>query len=176
MPLSASSMSAPVPASRFIFIALYVAAVVVLLDQVAELVASLYPFRIEQIQWRFGAFGLIVGRTTTAVIVDALVFLAALGLGHRGVLRAWGGLHFVLAALLIGGLAVFTLDALELRRTVAREAADTFVLAAGRAAVVVAAAVVYCIWAAIAAFRTANWGGPRASPTDQVLVVKRPVR
>ena len=139
--------------SRFLFRALYAAAVLVLIDQAAELLASLYPFEIGSVRWRFGAFGLIIGRTTTAVIVDALVLIAAVGLGHRAVLRVWGGLHFVVAVPLAAGLVMFLLDTLELRRSVIPDVAGTMVLASARAAVVVLAAVIYAIGAGIATFR-----------------------
>jgi hypothetical protein len=139
--------------SRFLFKALYAAAVLVLIDQAAELLASLYPFEVGSVRWRFGAFGLIIGRTTTAVLVDALILIAAVGLGHRTVLRVWGGLHFVVAVPLAAGLVMFLLDTLELRRSVVPEVAGTMVLASARAAIVVVAALVYAIGAGIAAFR-----------------------
>lgn len=165
-------MSASHPPSRFVFVALYAAALVVLLDQAAELVASMYPFQIGDIQWRFGAFGLIVGRTTTAVLVDVLVFMAALGLMHRSVLGAWAIVHLVAAVALVIGLVSFSLDALELRRRAVPEVAGTFDLAAGRAAVVVLVVAVYCVWAGVATILVMRGG--QSKPGDNVLVVKRP--
>jgi len=157
--------------SRFLFVALYAAAVVVLLDQGAELLVSLYPFRVSDTQWRFGAFGLIMGRTTTAILVDVLVFLAAIGLGNRGLLRGWAGLHLVVGFLLVLGLGAFVLDSIELRRQTRPEMTRTFDLAAGRAAVMVLVATFYCIWAAVATFRVTRIPGRGADP---VVVVKRP--
>jgi len=45
-----------------------------------------------------------------------MIFAAALGLEHRGVLRVLAGLHLLLAAVLATGLVVFGLDPLEVRR------------------------------------------------------------
>ncbi len=163
---------APGATPRFLFAALYAAAIVVLLDQAAELFASLYPFSLGDLQWRFGAFGLLVGRTTTAVLVDALVFLAATGLGHWRLLRAWGLVHLIAAALLAVGMGAFSLDVVELRRKAAPEVVGTFDLAAGRAAIVVLAVVIFCIWAGVVLLRTPRRAGSKSS--DGLLVVNRP--
>jgi hypothetical protein len=155
-----------------LFAALYAAAVVVLLDQAAELFVSLTPVRVGDIRWRFGAFGLVVGRTTTAVLVDILVIVAALGLGHRGFLRAWAILHLIVAGVLLIGLGGFALDAIELHRLTNPEVTSSFELAAGRAAVVVGVAVVYCVWAAVATLRATRIAMPR--PDEPLVVVQRP--
>src|SRR5205809_390951 len=109
-------------APRYLFFALYAAALLVFLDQAAEVVAAVAPsFNPADPQMRFGAFGLLIGRTTTAVIMDVLVILAALGLHHGRMLRFWGIMHIIVAALLLGLLALFLLDAVELRTVVSRE-------------------------------------------------------
>jgi len=156
---------------RSVFGLLYVAALMVLIDQSSELVASMYPFRTSDVQWRFGAYGLIVGRTTTMVLVDIMLIVAAAGLRHRLVVRAWGLLHFLVAATILVGLTMFVLDALELRRVVRPEAATTVQLAAGRAALVALVAVVYCVWVGIAAFKGSR--PESAARAEELLVVPR---
>ncbi len=151
-------------APRYLFFALYAAAALVLLDQAAELIAGLVPnFNLSSPEFRFAAFGLIISRTTTAVIVDALVILAALGLHHARLLRIWGILHVVVAALLLVGLAFFLLDTVELRNAVNRDAASTFVVAAVRASVMVVLAVGYCGWILVASGRA----GRRSPSVDK---------
>jgi hypothetical protein len=142
-----------ISAPRYLFSALYGAALLVLIDQAAELAATLYPFNFTNLQWRFGAFGLIVGRTTTGVIVDILVVIAALGLQHRGFLRGWGIAHLVVAPILLMGLAVFVLDSLELRNAVPSDQAAVMTTAAARAVLMVLLAVIYCVSVTIAAIR-----------------------
>jgi hypothetical protein len=158
-------------APRYLFHALYAAAGLVLADQLAEVLATLYPFDLRAVQWRFGAYGLIVGRATTAVVIDALVVLAALGLGHRRVLRAWGIAHAVAAPLLLMGLAVFLLDSLELRSAAEAELARAMTSAAVRSVAIVVLAVVYCGFVLAATFRaTARPPGLPRAADKSVLV------
>jgi hypothetical protein len=159
-------------ALRYVYAALYAAAALVGIDQAAELAASLVPFRIGEVQWRFGAYGLVIGRVTTLVLVDGMVLLAAAGRGHAGVLRAWGVLHFLLAALIVPGLFLFALDALELRRAVRPEAELTLLVASARAAAVAAAAAVYAIVVGVVAFRAARpLGAGAGAASKPVLLV-----
>ena len=161
-------------APRYLFFALYAAAVLIFLDQVAELVVVLYPFRGTAVDWRFGAFGLVMGRTTTAVIMDVLVILAALGLRHRRGLRIWGILHVVFGALLLVGLVMFALDTLELRSTVRADAEGTLTLGAARAALMVVLALVYCVLVTVASLRASRRGQADKGGDDEgpVLVTR----
>lgn len=158
--------------ARYVFSALYAAAALILVDQLGELLVSLHPFHPEAVQWRFGAYGLVLGRTTTLLIADVTVVLAALGLGHPRVVQAWGVVHLVLGAVLLLGLMGFVLDAVQLRRELAARTPGGVVVQAARALVIGLLAVVYCIWAAWAAIR--GRGGPgQAAPKDSLLVVGR---
>jgi hypothetical protein len=171
-PSEPSPPGAPLPAApRFLFAALYAGAIVVLLDQSAELIASLSPLRFGEVEWRFGAFGLLVGRTTTAVLVDALLFIAAAGSGHRGLLRGLGVVHFVVAAFFAVGMGAFVLDVVELRRKAAPAIVGTFDLATARAAIVVVTVVVFCVWAGVALLRAGR--RVESKSADGLLVVNR---
>ena len=163
-------MATPTTPSRYLFRALYAAAALVLMDQLAELLASTYPFQVGEVKWRFGAFGLFIGRTTTAVIVDMLVLIAAVGLEHRRFLRVWGALHFVVGVLLVAGMAIFSLDVLEMRRSVVPEAAGTLVLASVRAGIVVVAAVIYAFGAGLAALRANAALKPARAPDSSIVM------
>jgi hypothetical protein len=144
-------------APRYLFLALYAAGLLVFLDQAAELVAAVLPnFTPDDPQFRFATFALIVSRTTTAVIMDMLIILAALGLQHSRMLRFWGIVHLVVAALLLVGLAFFVLDVVQLRTVVSGDAAGTLTITAIRASVMVILAVVYCVYVMIAATRAAR--------------------
>jgi hypothetical protein len=163
-------MSLSVSSSRFLFAAVYAAAGLLLLDLGAELAATLYPFSVGDVDWRFGAFGLVIGRTTTTVLADALIFLAAIGSGHRTFLKVWGAVHLVVAVAVLATLAMFSLDVLELRRRVRPDAAGTLMLSSVRAGVVAAVASIYCLWAGIAVLRTQ---GARARGLEAPLLVQR---
>jgi hypothetical protein len=160
-------------APRYLFLALYAAAALILLDQIAELVVVLYPFRLSAVDWRFGAFGLIMGRTTTAVIMDVLIILATLGLRHRRALRIWGMLHVVAALLLLIGLVMFALDALELRGTVRPDVMGTLTLGSTRAALMVFLALIYCGLVTAATLRASRRGAADKGADESPLLVGR---
>jgi hypothetical protein len=146
-------------APRYIFVALFAAAFLVMVDQAAEVLITLFPFQFGVVTWRFGAAGVIAGRTTTAVFLDALVLLAALGLERRRFLRWWGLFHFLVAAVLLAGGALFVLDAIELSNNVKSEAAGVLVLTGVRASLIMALGVIYCCWVGIASVRATRGGG-----------------
>jgi hypothetical protein len=130
---------------RYLFRSLYLAALLIVFDQVAEVIASTYPFRASSPEWRFGLYGLLATRTSPLVLADAFFLLAAAGLGHRTFLRGWGVIHFVAALVVAAGLAGFALDYLELRNTVRPEFAGTVLAASTRAASMGLLAVGYCL-------------------------------
>jgi hypothetical protein len=151
-------------APRYLFLALYAAALLMFLDQAAEVFAVVLPdSNLANPQVRFGIFGLIIGRTTPAVMIDVLVVLAAIGLQHRRMLKFWGIAHIIVAALLLAGLALFILDVVQLRTVVTQDAVGVLMITAVRSAVMVILAVIYCIWVLIAANRAAR----RASSVDK---------
>ncbi|MBX3146089.1 MAG: hypothetical protein KF785_04920 [Gemmatimonadales bacterium] len=163
------SEATSVPA-RFVFWTLYAAAGLVIVDQLAELTIGLYPFRAGEVHWRFGAFGLATGRATVLILVDALLLVAALGLGHRGFVRVWSVIHLVFGLLFLGGVAIFSLDVLEIRRTVRPEGMESFLLAASRAAVMVLISVVFCFWAGIAGWRSSSRAKQAERRSGPVLI------
>lgn len=164
-------MNAQSPPARYAFGALYATAFLILFDQFAELAASLYPFKPDTVQWRFAAYGLAVGRTTTLLLADALVVLAALGLRQGRVVRVWGILHLVFLVPLLAGLVGFGLDALEVRRDLRADAKSPVELASVRAVVVALLAVGYCVWAGVAALRATRAGASPGEGAGEPLLV-----
>ncbi len=158
-----------------VLVAAYVAAILILADQAAEFIVSVYPPRLGAVDWRFAAYGLLIGRTTALVVADLLVQLAAVGLGHRRVLRASVVAHAVVGLLLLLGLAGFALDALQLRRSLqpgGPVTLETLELASAQAAGIVVLGLAYCGVVAVAARRAAQaMPKPISSAVDPVLVV-----
>ena len=144
---------------------LYLAGSVVLADQAADLTATLLANNATPsiANWRFGAFGLLVSRTSVLVVADVMLFAAAIGLGHRRVLRVLGALHLAIAVLLLGGLVLFTLDWLQVRSRVRAEAMGSFDLAALRAAVIVVLALGAAGWAGLTSLRATERSRSRSS-------------
>ena len=142
-------------AVRRLLALLYLAGLLVLADQLADLAATVLaqPWLPGQANWRFGAFGLLMTRASVFLIADVMLFAAAIGLGHRRVLRGLGMLHLLLTLLLLAGLGSFILDWLQMRARMPNTGARSFDLAGIRAAAMAALTIVLTGWAGMAALR-----------------------
>jgi uncharacterized membrane protein len=137
----------------YVCAALYAAAGFVLVDQASDLAASLYPFQPGQVNWRFAAFGLLTGRLTTLVLLDAVLLIAALGRGDSRFIRFLALLHVPVALFFLVSLPLFALDALELYRAVKAEASRGLLLASARATVMAMTALVFSVCVVVAGLR-----------------------
>lgn len=149
--------------ARQLFAALYLAAGLILIDQTAETVAAILPFRAGDPQWRFGAFGLAIGHATAFLVADVLVLTAAVSLGHRRILRGWGILHLPLAVLLAVTTVIFLLDAVELRAAIQPASRPAVTLQAARASLVGSLGALFCLATAIGSWRSTP-ASPRGQP------------
>ncbi len=151
---------------------IYLTALLLIVVSFADYFSAVWPFRLGEVSWRYGAVGLFSGFMLTPL----LGFMVAIGFatmrGHRGIAAAVSIASVILAVGLALGLVTFSLDALQVRREVAVEAKG--VVDAG----IAKAALKHL--AAIAGFGAAGIGGLRAtrrvkpvSGTDRELVVGR---
>jgi hypothetical protein len=152
------------PATRNLLALLYLAAALVIADQVADLVATLLATSPTPglASWRFGAFGLIASRASVFLIADVMLFSAAIGLGHRLVLRVLGIVHLVIAAGLLAGLIVFALDWIQVRGRVNPGAKRHFDLAALRSVGIGSLGLTMLAWAGVVALK-ASRGRPKSA-------------
>lgn len=131
---------------------LYLAGLLLLADQFAELVISAYPFRPDEVPWRVGLYGLLLGRTSMIVLADLLIVIPAVLLNHRGVLAFWGAIH-LLAGVALGIVAgMFVLDAIVLRNLLppgSRRPTELTSLRALLLGVLVATASLWAGWLAV---------------------------
>ena len=142
-------------ASRRLLGLLYLAGVLVIVDQLADLAASILAKNPTPAlaSWRFGLFGLLISRSSVFLIADVMLFIAAIRLGHRKVIRSLGALHFLAAVLLIAGLIGFALDWAELRLQVPEAGVRSFQYSTLRAAVLAFLLTGICVWTGFVAFR-----------------------
>ena len=153
--------SPPYAKPAFPFGVLYASAALVLIDQASEFLTGLAPYRWSSVDWRFGAFGLALGRTTSLVLVDVLVVIAAAARADRRLLRVVAVLHGVLAVTVLVGLALFGLDFLELKRLVSPEKLPAVYYASARAALVAVLLASYSVAVAVGLFRATRLRGSR---------------
>jgi hypothetical protein len=95
--------------------ALYPAAAFLVLAPIVDLMLRVFPPQFGSLQWRFGTIGLMLAQFGTVLLGLGLIGLVAAFNAHTGVLRALGYVALVGAALTLAALALFALDAIQIR-------------------------------------------------------------
>jgi hypothetical protein len=106
------------PSIRSLLWSGYAIAIILIAFPVADLVTNIWPPRFAELQWRFGAVGLLSGFVLTPILGIVGLMAMAIALGHRRVLRAVAGLDLALAVAGFATLILFALDWLQMRSTV----------------------------------------------------------
>ena len=158
------------PQGRRLLGLLYVAALVIFLDQALDLVASVWPMRFGTATWRFGTFGLGLGRLEFLALADAMAVATAIWLEHRRVLVWLGIIHLLVGVFLAAGIGLFVLDGLQVRRLIRRERVGEFDLAALRSLLGAGAACLACLALSIGVWRTRQIEAKAAKSREGILV------
>jgi hypothetical protein len=150
---------------------LYLAAAVVIADQLADLAASVLAKNPTPAiaSWRFGVFGLLISRSSVFLIADVMLFTATILLGHRKALRSLGALHFLAALLLLAGLVGFGLDWAEVRLQVPQAGVRSFEYSSLRAGLLALLLVGISVWAGIVAFKATRAHGKQHRARSPLL-------
>ena len=96
--------------------ALYPVAILLMLVPLVDLALRSLPPQFGTLQWRFATAGLLLGNYGTIILGVGLLGLVATLAGDRGVLRAAGIVALVMATVTLGVLALFLLDAVQIRK------------------------------------------------------------
>ena len=167
-------MSQAAPTHRLLGL-LYLVGGLILADQIADVAATvlLQPGTTGTANWRVAVYGLAASRASILLLADVLLFVAAVGLGHRVVLRVLALLHGVLVLALAGGLLLFGLDVLEVQRLVREDGKSAFIAATGRAVVVSLVGLVLLAWTGVVAWRESRAHSRRGRSDAEFLVTQR---
>lgn len=99
--------------------ALYLVGVVMVVIALGDFLGNVWPFRPTAVDWRYSALGILSGFLVTPLFGLLLLAAgAALG-GHGKMLRALGVVGILIAAFLLASIALFALDALQVRQQAA---------------------------------------------------------
>lgn len=98
--------------------ALYPVALMLILVPLVDLALRVSPPQFGSLQWRFQTVGLLLGNYGTITLGVGLFGLAAVLTGQRPTLRTLGYFAFALAVISIAVLALFLLDAVQMRQVV----------------------------------------------------------
>jgi hypothetical protein len=137
-----------------------------------DLVTSIWPLQIGEVQWRYGAWGLLSGFTLTPLLGAFMLAAAAALLGHARVLRALWWAYLATAIMLGLGSALFVLDVLQVRGSVAEGERARFDVGVAKALlkhVTVLAAVLWLGRSCRSAAREGRTGQRRVSAPDVLL-------
>jgi hypothetical protein len=95
---------------------LYPLALLLVLVPTVDLVLRTFPPQFGTLQWRFAMVGLFIGNFGTILLGLGLIGLVAAISEQRGLLRGLGYATLVLAVITLAVLALFALDAIQIRR------------------------------------------------------------
>lgn len=154
--------------------ALYPIAFLLILVPLADLSIRAFPPQLGSLQWRFGIVGVLFSNLGTILLGLGLVGLIAAFNSHRGILKALGYIALTLGAVTIAMLALFALDAVQMR-TLQNATGKRVVLMSSLGAVfagVFGAITLFSIGrGALAVSRPTGPMGRRSRPASSPLVV-----
>lgn len=153
-------------------------AAILVLFPVMDLVQGFWPFQPAEIAWRFGAASLISRVVLTPLIGLTLAYAAAVLLDQARVLKLLALLNGVLAVVLLGGMAVYVLDAIQMRARVAPDALRQFDVGSGVALLKFGVGLVVLLVLLVSEWRTSSALGRRhrASRAEASAVLVQPAR
>jgi hypothetical protein len=96
----------------------YVLAALLVLEPMGDLLSQVLPLQPGELAWRFGFLGFFANNLLTPLLGATLAMVAAAYLGHGRALRVFSVVSLLAAVTLALALGGFTLDALQLRRSV----------------------------------------------------------
>jgi chromate transport protein ChrA len=131
----------------------YLAGFLMFLFPLVDLMASVWPVRLGQLQWRFGTLGLLSGFTLSPVLGLIMCMVAAAILEHRVVQRVLGVVNVLGAVLLVAIIVIFSLDWLQYRAAAPDDARPTMDAGSIKAIIKHAVVAITLLWLGIAGWR-----------------------
>lgn len=104
----------------------YIVAALLIVLPLADTLLSVWPIRVGDVSWRFGAAGLFSRALMTPMLGLLLVLAIALMSGHRRVTRGVAVVGGLTVLTILGTSIMFLLDAVQMRTQVRAEAKTTF--------------------------------------------------
>lgn len=167
-------MSLDETASRYAK-ALYGVTLLLVLVPLADVAIRSMTGEFGSLQWRFGLVGILFGNLGTVVLGLGLAGLIAALVGNRGTLRGVGFFAILLAVVLVALMALFALDALQMRRLVVAAVKRQVLLSSAGAAASAGMAVIALGMigrGALVASRSARTPERRTRPAAAPLVAQ----
>lgn len=137
---------------------LYVGAILLLAVPFLQAGSQLWPLQLSNIQWRFGAANALSSVLLLPYLGLLVLVLMSRALESRVLARTGGAISALLTVGLLGSLALFVLDALQLRKIVNSAMMNTFNTTAIRVGLVTVLFALAFSLMALACFRAPRRG------------------
>jgi len=147
---------------RKIAVPAYMVAAVLVLFPLLDAALTIWPPQPGAVTWRFGAVGLLSRAVMTPLLGLLVAFALALWLEQRRVLRALAVLSGIVTVCLLGAMALFVLDAIQVRSQVRVDAKTAF-----DAASLVALGKYGAVLLATLGFAIGGWKAARGGPSPR---------
>ncbi|MFW6078227.1 MAG: hypothetical protein ACODAE_01310 [Gemmatimonadota bacterium] len=145
---------------RFAGAAYFVCALLVLLPA-ADFLANVWPWAPGDIEWRYGAYGLLSGFLMTPTLGVLLVLLLSTTLGHRRTAKVLAAAAGLIALVILSGAAAYALDAVQIRSGMPEAGRARFDIGSVKAVTKNVLSAVALGWLGLAAWRSAASSRPR---------------
>ncbi len=145
--------------------AMYLVGALLFINALSEPLLQVWPLRLGDARWRFGAAGLLSAALDTVVLATAVLMMAAMLLRHRRTLRTLGVLCIVTAVVLVAVALMFALDFLQVRAMVNPRVRGPLDLTVLRAIVMMGLSIPTLLFVGIAAWRSTRRSAHAAGAT-----------
>lgn len=112
---------------------MYFAAFSLLTNAIADLVIKAWPIKMSELNWRAGAAGLLMDVLMVSIISLALFFFAAFMNNDRKMLQITRWIVFAIGVITFVLLALFAIDAIQIRASLPQNVKSLFMKAALKA-------------------------------------------
>jgi chromate transport protein ChrA len=141
------------------------------LHQIAEVVVSITPMRLDDVTWRYGATGLLIGSTPSLAIGIGLMLVISAILDNRTAARWLGIIAMLVGVVIAFAILSFGLDALQVRRMIREDAKPGFDDAGLKSLVLAVLFVPTLLYTGWQGFRFAKGAGEKRDTDGPPIVV-----
>ncbi len=131
----------------------YVLAILLVVYPFMDLAANIWPWKLDQVGWRYGSYGILSGYFMTPLMGLMLAMGVALALDHVRTARVMAVLAWVVAVAFFAVTVVYAFDALQVRATVPAEARTRFGVGTVKAVVKNVISAFVLLWVGWVGFR-----------------------
>jgi hypothetical protein len=156
---------------RALMSAVYPILAVLVLHQLSEVLISITPMRLDDVTWRYGATGLLIGATPTIAIGLGLMLLVSALLDNRTAARWLGIIAIVVGIVIAFAILSFGLDALQVRRMIREDTKPGFDDAGLKSMVLAILFVPTLLYTGWQGFRFAKGSGEKRVDNSPPIVI-----